>query len=66
MFEPAAPAGQVHARLFGVAVHVYEALAAEAGWFKRVASFRPPHETEQAAHIVYRGGVHYDALEPIR
>ena len=58
-----ARSAQVFARLFGVAVHVYEPLAA-AGSFQRIASFQPPHETEQQAHLLYRGGVHYDALHP--
>ena len=58
-----ARSAQVFARLFGVAVYVYEPLAA-AGSFQRIASFQPPHETEQQAHLLYRGGVHYDALHP--
>lgn len=55
---------QVFARLFGFAVHVYEPLAA-AGSYQRIASFQPPHDTEQQVHLLYRGGVHYDTLHPV-
>ncbi len=55
----------VFARLFGVAAYVYEAVPAAPGSFRRIASFRPPHETEQVAHLLYRSGVHYDALQPV-
>tara|TARA_B110001452_G_C15027137_1_gene358967 strand:+ start:4 stop:609 length:606 start_codon:yes stop_codon:yes gene_type:complete len=52
----------VFARLFGIAVYVYEQVDGDPGRHRRVAAFLPPHETEQSAHLVYRGGVHYDAL----
>lgn len=53
----------IFARLFGIAVYVYEQVDGDSGLHRRVAAFLPPHETEQSAHLVYRGGVHYDALE---
>ena len=53
----------VFARLFGVSVFVYEPMPEDPGAFRRVAAFHPPHETDQSAALLYRGGVHYDALE---
>ena len=56
---------QVFVRLFGTAVHVYEPLPLDSGSYRRIATFEPPHDTEQYVHLLYRGGAHYDALCPL-
>ena len=44
-------------------IHVYEQHSGNT--FKRIASFGPPGSSaaQGAAHVLYRGRVHYDALE---
>eukprot|EP00928_Gymnodinium_smaydae_P042976 TRINITY_DN28899_c0_g1_i1.p1 TRINITY_DN28899_c0_g1~~TRINITY_DN28899_c0_g1_i1.p1 ORF type:complete len:444 (-),score=72.21 TRINITY_DN28899_c0_g1_i1:176-1507(-) len=40
-------------------IHVYER---KSGEFKRISCFDCPRPTERVVHILYQGGVHYDAL----
>eukprot|EP00928_Gymnodinium_smaydae_P024667 TRINITY_DN19895_c0_g1_i1.p1 TRINITY_DN19895_c0_g1~~TRINITY_DN19895_c0_g1_i1.p1 ORF type:complete len:539 (+),score=51.43 TRINITY_DN19895_c0_g1_i1:94-1710(+) len=40
-------------------IHVYENRNGE---FKRISCFNSPHPTNRLVHILYQGGVHYDAL----
>lgn len=53
------------ARLKRVNVHVYER-AAGGGGFKRISCFDSPQNsaTAKTVHVLYCGGVHYDALVP--
>ena len=54
----------VIAATFSVCIHVYEQQPGSSPAFKRMASFRPPGgEPVASAHVVYRGRVHYDALD---
>ena len=54
----------VIATTFSICIHVYEQQPGSSHAFKRMASFGPPGiEPVAAAHVVYRGRVHYDALE---
>ena len=47
-----------------VAIHVYEKQPRQAGSFKRIATFGDAGRSdESAAHVLYGGRVHYDALE---
>lgn len=45
-----------------VNVHVYE--RRRAGGFERIACFDSPTKTDRTIHVLYQGGVHYDALLP--
>lgn len=51
-------------RLKSVNVHVYESRRSDAG-FKRISCFDCP-EARKTIHVLYQGGVHYDALEPLQ
>jgi hypothetical protein len=44
-----------------VNVHVYER---RRGGFERISCFNSPQPTKQTIHVLYQGGVHYDALVP--
>lgn len=48
--------------LMGVNVHVYE--RRRGGAFERISCFDSPKPTKQTVHVLYQGGVHYDALVP--
>jgi hypothetical protein len=50
-------------RLKNVNVHVYENRRSDQG-FKRISCFDCP-EARKTIHVLYQGGVHYDALEPL-
>jgi hypothetical protein len=57
--------------LKNVNVHVYESLCrssrslgAEGSGFKRISCFDCPNATK-TIHVLYQGGVHYDALVPL-
>lgn len=50
-------------RLKHVSVHVYERL--RSGEFKRISCFNHP-SAKCTVHVLYQGGVHYDALVPSR
>ena len=57
------------ARAKGVNIHVYERQLGGLAGFKRIASFTPadgPQRpgTVREVHVLYAGGVHYDALLP--
>jgi len=43
-----------------VNVHVYE--RRWLGGYKRISCFEPPQSTSKTIHVLYQGGVHYDAL----
>lgn len=43
-------------------VHVYERTAAGLGGFKRISCFDCPGAGSNTVHVLYCGGVHYDAL----
>lgn len=45
-----------------VNVHVYE--RRKGGTFERISCFDSPDSTKQTIHVLYQGGVHYDALVP--
>ena len=54
----------VVAQMKDVAIHVYEKQPRQAGSFKRIATFGDAGRSdESAAHVLYGGRVHYDALE---
>jgi len=44
-----------------VNVHVYER---RRGVFERISCFACPQQTNKTIHVLYQGGVHYDALVP--
>ena len=44
-------------------VHVYEKM--RSGGFRRISCFNHP-EAKRTVHVLYQGGVHYDALLPNR
>lgn len=44
-----------------VNVHVYER---GSGGFKRISCFDCPEAAKKTVHVLYQGGVHYDALVP--
>jgi len=46
-----------------VNVHVYEAIR-RGSEFKRISCFDSPTPTK-TIHVLYQGGVHYDALQPL-
>ena len=48
------------ARLKKVNVHVYERSGSR---FKRISCFDAPGGSSRTAHVLYRGGVHYDAIQ---
>jgi len=50
-------------RLKNVSVHVYE--RSRTGEFRRISCFDHP-SSKCTVHVLYQGGVHYDALETIR
>ena len=50
-------------RLKHVSVHVYERL--RSGGFKRISCFSHP-SAKCTVHVLYQGGMHYDALVPSR
>ena len=50
------------ARLKKVNVHVYERAG---GGFKRISLFDAPGGSTKTIHVLYRGGVHYDALQVV-
>merc|ERR1711920_1136444 len=45
-----------------VNVHVYE--RRRGGQFERISCFDSPAPTKRTIHVLYQGGVHYDALIP--
>lgn len=45
-----------------VNVHVYE--GKRGGGFERISCFDSPVKTKTTIHVLYQGGVHYDALVP--
>jgi len=45
-----------------VNVHVYE--RRRGGTFERISCFDCPQPTDRTIHVLYQGGVHYDALVP--
>ncbi|CAE8650463.1 unnamed protein product, partial [Polarella glacialis] len=47
--------------LKGVNIHVYE--KRWLGGFKRISCFDCPEQTDRSIHVLYRGGVHYDAID---
>jgi len=47
-----------------VNVHVYE--RRRGGGFERISCFDSPTPTQRTIHVLYQGGVHYDALVPRR
>lgn len=49
-------------RLKNVNVHVYESRRSDQG-FKRISCFDCP-EARKTIHVLYQGGVHYDAIDP--
>eukprot|EP00928_Gymnodinium_smaydae_P070101 TRINITY_DN54038_c0_g1_i1.p1 TRINITY_DN54038_c0_g1~~TRINITY_DN54038_c0_g1_i1.p1 ORF type:complete len:385 (+),score=32.02 TRINITY_DN54038_c0_g1_i1:91-1245(+) len=49
------------ARLKKVNVHVYER---DVRGFRRISCFSAPQPTTDTVHVLYQGGVHYDALVP--
>lgn len=51
-------------RLKNVNVHVYESRRSDQG-FKRISCFDCP-EARKTIHVLYQGGVHYDAIDPNR
>lgn len=55
----------VFTRMQHVPVHVYEPDAAVSGAFRRISTFAPDGGGSgcPAVHLLYRGRVHYDALE---
>ena len=54
----------VVAQMKDVVIHVYEKQPRQAGSFKRIATFGDAGRSdESAAHVLYGGRVHYDALE---
>lgn len=52
----------VCALLHKVNVHVYE--QRRGGTFERISCFDSPERTKRTVHVLYQGGVHYDALLP--
>jgi len=48
--------------LKNVNVHVYEK---RSGGFKRISCFDCPGKASKTIHVLYQGGVHYDALVPL-
>jgi len=52
-------------RMKKVNIHVYEASGQGGGGFKRISCFDAPGASK-TVHVLYRGGVHYDALVPYR
>lgn len=48
-------------RIKRVNIHVYEASRRERGAFKRISRFNSPG-AKNTIHVLYTGGVHYDAL----
>jgi len=46
-----------------VNIHVYE--RRRSGAFERISCFDSPTPTKQTIHVLYQGGVHYDALVPL-
>jgi len=46
-----------------VNVHVYETSRCS-GEFKRISCFDAPN-ADKTVHVLYQGGVHYDALQPL-
>lgn len=48
--------------LKNVNVHVYER---GSGGFKRISCFDCPGHASKTIHVLYQGGVHYDALVPL-
>jgi len=49
--------------LKNVNVHVYEN-SGRSLEFKRISCFDAPN-AKQTVHVLYQGGVHYDALQPL-
>lgn len=49
--------------LLKVNVHVYERRGRR-GAFERISCFDSPKPTNRTVHVLYQGGVHYDALVP--
>mmetsp|Transcript_42311 Transcript_42311/g.111926 ORF Transcript_42311/g.111926 Transcript_42311/m.111926 type:complete len:368 (+) Transcript_42311:118-1221(+) len=47
-----------------VNVHVYE--RRRGGAYERISCFDSPEQTKKTVHVLYQGGVHYDALVPCR
>jgi len=47
-----------------VNVHVYEAVGRACSEFKRISCFDAPGAAK-TIHVLYQGGVHYDALQPL-
>lgn len=52
-------------RLKNVSVHVYEPIRSSGGGFRRISCFNHP-QARSTVHVLYQGGVHYDALLPAR
>ena len=53
------------ARLKNVNVHVYESRSMlKGGGYKRISCFDAPRGGRKTIHVLYQGGVHYDALVP--
>lgn len=50
--------------LKGVNVHVYESIGRAVPEFKRISCFDAP-SAAKTIHVLYQGGVHYDALIPL-
>jgi len=50
--------------LKNVNVHVYENARGAGNEFKRISCFDCPNASK-TIHVIYQGGVHYDALVPL-
>ncbi|KAJ8614055.1 hypothetical protein CTAYLR_005850 [Chrysophaeum taylorii] len=54
-----------YAHKFGVDVHVYERVSGTRHPYKRISRFeKTPLESRHSLTVLYRGGVHYDAILP--
>lgn len=49
--------------LKGVNIHVYESMGRYSSDFKRISCFDNPN-ADKTVHVLYQGGLHYDALQP--
>eukprot|EP00435_Cladocopium_sp_Y103_P011778 s344_g3.t1 len=47
-----------------VNIHVYESMDRYSQECKRISCFNAPH-AEKTIHVLYQGGLHYDALQPL-
>jgi len=50
--------------LKNVNIHVYESMGRLSSEFKRISCFDAPN-AERTIHVLYQGGLHYDALQPL-